>query len=256
MLIKGREESPDGRLILYSRGPSKFCIFNNEVKTTNGIIAYYVSNDKTALFNKFPDTENLLHNAVKGFTEELVRVTGFDVPREYIKRYLEGDELLSLGHRFRLKSEDFSYVSEDVSFAGSHNTTKECYSAMGNDLLYYLKKLEKQKRFPVNFEDFRGQPIDNFIKERYVNKMIAAKRNNDDYIFNKVKKDFNKFSKNSNFKKQTKDLSNIIANLFCSEKKEYELINDYISLIDALHRHDEKSWLVVLLDRKIKGELF
>lgn len=255
-IINGREESLDGRFIVYSVLQPKYIYLENGIVKENSrekpikqILAKYFSNDKIALFNKFPGMKEKIELGLNNNFERIYINAHTTAPRQYIMDFLEGNYSLILGEDIILASEIFSDFTEDIVPAGNHSNFEDCNKNMTEATIEYYNKLREQAICPVNYEDFNNLSVKEFIYDRYINKMLNAKRTEDSYIFGKVKEDFMKFSEGSYFEGKTKELCKLLETV-PYKKTEYVLLTDYISIIDALHK--QEFHYATLLNREIK----
>jgi hypothetical protein len=243
VLIKGRYESLDGNIIIYGK-------IIDVQQATDSFIAYYFSNDKEYLFNKFPNIKTKIESGVENKLDEISVDKYLIFTKEYALKFLEGKENLIFGDKIKIESDDFSNFTEDIFYAGKHPSMNSFVKNASIDLNSYFMKLIEQASYPVTHQDFFGKPIGLFVKERYADKMLTATRIKDYHIFYRVKDDFLTFSKGSDFEKKAKELCDIIE-YFNFDQIDEKLTNTYILTINALHKEDLDT--VIRLDKEIKS---
>jgi hypothetical protein len=251
-ILNGREESLDGRFIVYSKVKTiiRIDMCRTELKET--LYGAFYSNDKTALFNKFPEMESKMKLGLENNLELIFINDKSFVSREYAADFLSGKYNLIIGQQISLENENFSDFTEDIVFAGNYGNTNDARENIINCTREYYEELRKQEICPVAHQDFCGKPLGLFIKERYINKMLTATRIKDYYIFYKVKDQFITFSEGSYFKEKAKELCNVIE-YFNFDKIDENLINKYILTINALHKEDFET--AGSLNKKIESDL-
>ncbi len=254
ILVKGTENSLDGRVIIYSKCWTPY--YNKKtgelIERDNPYIAFYYSDDSKALFDKLPEFRKDLVETI-GTKKEYVEFNrGIMVPKKIIERFLDGEEgVINLGQKIEMYDEDFRNFSEDILYVGECVDDKEGFNKIRTMSDLYFRNMKKQKVRPLTHKDFYGDSLKKFIKKRFIDKMVAASVEKEYYIYLKVLGELEKFSKDSNFYKQIPGLSIEIEKGFNEEYIDEPKVRKYVSLMDSIHL--ENYWHSTILEREIKG---
>jgi len=179
-LIKGDIDNLDGRVIIYSKIKFINLLRHYDKKFDNlsmeKIIAHYFSNDKTAILDRILNSQQFLDNIFKIMSQQIYYSSGVKAEsNELMDRILNGNNPFIIGFEIPIKSEkDFSNVSEDILYVGDYLSKWDCKRAIFNGSIFYNVKLYKQREDPKIFEEYKGEPIDDLIRKRFTDKMIAA----------------------------------------------------------------------------------
>ncbi len=224
-LVKGYLGYLDGRVVACSSySESNFKCFLATCSTND---IDYIREKRNGKF--------LLNKILEETMENVYNITGKVITKQKILNAIKKRNIF-LGCNTTISSlESLKNVSEDVFYLG--NTLNQKEAAANNEMFLnlYFSLVSEQQKNPLTYSYFIEKNVDNFVKHRFTNKLIASAKNNEIFSFTKLLEEFNDFFKRTKLEEITKEVSGKMEDFYLDKKVNYQLINDYVDMMNNVH---------------------